>query len=123
MRIWPSFDGFKLPTVMSRELVNETKAALLYAIAAAEHGDISSIVALGWFVQKGKAGICPTHTDSLTHVIGVEKNITLVKLLYAKAGELEAVYTTYGLSWATTQHIILPVHLQALSSGLFNLIR
>jgi hypothetical protein len=35
-------------------------------------------------------------------VIGVEKNITLAKLLYAKAGELEAVYTTYGLSWATT---------------------
>jgi hypothetical protein len=39
---------------------------------------------------------------SLTHVIGVEKNITLAKLLNAKAGELEAVYTTYAPSWATT---------------------
>jgi TPR repeat protein len=39
-----------------RLTINETKAALLYAIAAAEHGDISSIMALGWFAQKGKAG-------------------------------------------------------------------
>jgi hypothetical protein len=35
-------------------------------------------------------------------MIGVGKNITLAKLLYEKAGELEDVYTKYGLSWATT---------------------
>lgn len=35
---------------------NNTKAALLYAIAASEHGDISSIISLGWFIQQGIAG-------------------------------------------------------------------
>jgi TPR repeat protein len=42
----------------NRLTVNETKAALLYAIAASEHGDISSIMSLGWYVQNGKAGMC-----------------------------------------------------------------
>lgn len=94
----------------SRLSVNETKAALLYAIAASEHGDISSIMSLGWYVQNGKAGSflflmipCVPIFDSIS--LGVPKNLTLAKLLYEKAGELEAVYIKYGLSWATTKGV------------------
>lgn len=36
--------------------INKTKSALLYAQAALEHGDISSIMSLGEFVQKGIGG-------------------------------------------------------------------
>lgn len=38
-------------------------------------------------------------------VIGVERNLTLAKLLYQKAAELESIYVKYGISWATTQGV------------------
>jgi hypothetical protein len=50
--------------------------------------------------------LSPPFTNSVSlYRIGVPKNITLAKLLYEKAGELEAVYVKYGLSWATTKGV------------------
>jgi hypothetical protein len=47
---------------------------------------------------------CQTQCE-LYVTLGVPKNLTLAKLLYDKAGELEAVYIKYGLSWATTKGV------------------
>lgn len=39
----------------------------------------------------------------MTKSIGIiHKNLTLAARLYQRAGELESVYATYGLSWTTT---------------------
>lgn len=52
-----SFDfSFSDRTSSHRLTKNNTKAAMLYALAASEYGDISSIMSLGWFVQSGGAG-------------------------------------------------------------------
>lgn len=90
---------------------NYSKAALLYGHAAATYGDISSVMALAAMIQHGSM------SGMLAHVIcwllyfvftiffllvGIEKNLTLASKLYGRAGELESVYSRYGMSWATT---------------------
>jgi hypothetical protein len=36
---------------------------------------------------------------------GVSKNLSLASALYRRASELESVYSSYGMSWATTMGI------------------